>query len=234
MGASGCLKVSLMVINFLVVVLGIGLLGSGVYLQLSQTTVGPYLAIANVNHTTFAIVLLVDGFLCMAIGLSGCIGAKNEHRGCLIFYASLLSLIFVVLVAAGGLIYGYRSQLTVTIEKGMTKSIGDYNKTTSVTTGWDIVQRALDCCGVNNYTDYDVTAWDTRSGILPDSCCANSTVSCTSVNVYQKGCFGGTLSLLWENWYTWGGAAIGIGFSLLVNVVLTCCYYRALNTYDSV
>jgi hypothetical protein len=64
------------------------------------------------------------------------------------------------------------------------------NRGESITDAWDFVQENLECCGVNNYTDW---ADDPNVNSYPASCCSNDPVvnassnqpPCSLANVYR-------------------------------------------------
>lgn len=57
-----------------------------------------------------------------------------------------------------------------------------YNRSNGVQVAWDQTQRELQCCGVNNATDWR---------LVPDSCCQHFHVGCARMQqpaFFQAGC----------------------------------------------
>ena len=65
-----------------------------------------------------------------------------------------------------------------------------YVTSSSLSETWDLIQRHVECCGVDSYKDW--YEYLTRFNV-PDSCCINSTIGCgrdavIRNNVYTSGC----------------------------------------------
>ncbi|XP_053558961.1 tetraspanin-3 [Bombina bombina] len=58
----------------------------------------------------------------------------------------------------------------------------------------DKVQKELKCCGLNNYTDWEITSWYEQNSSVPKTCCNTTFTWCTGDvslpnQLYQEGCF---------------------------------------------
>merc|ERR1712198_121211 len=93
----------------------------------------------------------------------------------------------------------------------------------SITATWNRMQEDFECCGAQNYTD-----WET----VPRYCCiANEDQStCTlddegdldEANLWQKGCLESLHNYVEDNIITIGGIGIGLAFIQIVGIFLAC------------
>merc|ERR1711936_1554170 len=99
---------------------------------------------------------------------------------CLIYtYAFFLAVILVAQIGAGIAAYMLKGDLDAEVVKNMNKGMENYEKPNfdGVTTTWDIVQKELQCCGVENSTDWANTRPDMFTAKqTPDSCCVGGQV----------------------------------------------------------
>merc|ERR1711874_392058 len=130
---------------------------------------------------------IILGGVIFAIALFGCCGAWKENK-CLIYtYGTILFFILIAQIAAGIAAFALRGPLKDEITKNMEKGQLNYGQEgfEGVTTTWDLVQKNLHCCGVNNFKDWkNVTQ---MAGGVPDSCCkAGQVMNCGKAPVEEK------------------------------------------------
>ncbi|CAI8028545.1 Tetraspanin-7 [Geodia barretti] len=113
----------------------------------------------------------------------------------------------------------------------------DTNRGESITDAWDFVQENLECCGVNNYTDW---ADDPNVNSYPASCCSNDPVvnassnlpPCSLTNVYRdftfiyafpQGCEDALTSFIRDNLLVVASVAITFVVAEVIVVLMAIC-----------
>ncbi|XP_022526818.2 tetraspanin 36 [Astyanax mexicanus] len=111
------------------------------------------------------------------IGLIGCCATLRESKVGLSFFMVILLLVFAAEVAAFVFGFIYRGKIKGDLEKSMSDVFQKYDGKNAETAAVDYLQSQLQCCGVNNYTDWSSRPWFTsHNSTVPVSCCkANST-----------------------------------------------------------
>lgn len=152
--------------------------------------------------------------LCVFSGVTICIivavgylGVTWTNKPLLLSYIGFIFLLLIVHGIARTTGFLHKEEARENLRKNMLRNIN----TTVVLTKigreikllmtWDHLQRELECCGVNNYTDWHYSVHWPSSRYTPDSCCdpenfhLNSTMeSCGKLPdddsvLYQEGCF---------------------------------------------
>ena len=132
---------------------------------------------------------MFEGVVIFLIAFLGCFGAM-KNSSCMVYtYSTLLLIVLVAEIAAGVAAYVLKDNLDHKINEKMIESMDNYGKAdygftrqfgpayvhnvhnygdySGVTDTWNLVQRELECCGVNNATDWKSTDYNKT----PDSCC---------------------------------------------------------------
>ena len=68
-----------MVVNIIFIVCGLGLLGYGIYLQLTMDNYSALLGVENINPGT---IIIIGGSIMIILGFFGCCGAWQKDNGC--------------------------------------------------------------------------------------------------------------------------------------------------------
>ena len=85
--------------------------------------------------------------------------------------------------------FAVKGKMSGEIRKKMLSQVGHYDEAgyEAVTKAWDAVQERLECCGVEDWTDW------LNSTSVPDSCCLGNQAGCglqaTEDTVHTRGCF---------------------------------------------
>ncbi|XP_040281484.1 CD63 antigen [Bufo bufo] len=229
-GGMKCVKYLVFIFNFLFWICGCALIGLGIYVfvQVYRPQILP-----NASISGPPIVIIAVGVVIFLISFFGCCGAAKENYCMVTTFAVLLVLIFLVEIAAAIAGYIYRNQ----IQNAFTDSIKDdlkrYNSTADVRKAVDDLQRDLQCCGADNYTDwYDVDPFKDRRS-LPASCCnVTSSAVCGSnlANVYTDGCVNKLEDLLRKNIAIVAGVALGIAFFEILGIIFACCLMKGIRS----
>lgn len=212
------LKYLMVFFNFLFFVLGMVVLGFGIFARVKQNDYNSALAIINAGSSqweSFSALCIAVGVFIALLGGSGCIGAAREHRGCLIVFTTLVILSFILEVSAAGVGYHYRGKLIDKVNNNLNKTLAEYvrdqrsRQITSIVKSWNSVQRTFKCCGIYGSSDYG------NRGDIPDSCFRYS----GREGVYEIGCKQKVYSIFTRHWKVWAGGVVGIAVVQLLAIV---------------
>merc|ERR1712107_301836 len=113
-----------------------------------------------------------------------------------------------------------KGDLDAEVVKNMNKGMENYEKPNfdGVTTTWDIVQKELQCCGVENSSDWANTRPDMfTAGQTPDSCCVggqkNGCGKTDAEKKFEDGCYSLFKSKFIDNIAIIGAVALGVAAS---------------------
>lgn len=170
-------KFLLFLTNVIVWLLGVALLGAGVYVLTAPET-----NLDNVEVDNFltapAILLCIIGGVLFLLGFCGCFGALLELYIPLIIYTAVLSIL--VLVEIGVVVYIYLQQdsaLNVfrsTLEEAIVQYYDDPDKASIID---QLQSELIGCCGVEDPTDWEANPYFNCSSeaaqrcSVPYSCC---------------------------------------------------------------
>ncbi|KAK3090961.1 hypothetical protein FSP39_016074 [Pinctada imbricata] len=187
-----CLRTALHCYNIVVLILGIGTLGVGVWLLVTDFSVREISVIINSNLFEIGTYLiLAGGGLIAILAFCGCCGTMREDRCILGFYGIVLLMVFAALIVSGTLAFTFRDDIQRDIKTKLKDSIAHQygvevrtNATNKlVTDAWDSMQRKLECCGAHGNVS-DTTSWSIyksaskwyhhkkeKHPMVPESCC---------------------------------------------------------------
>ncbi|XP_077306875.1 tetraspanin-1-like [Lithobates pipiens] len=243
-----CIKVLMIIFN-LAIFLGGGTLAgvgiwvsvdSGSFLKLFGTLGSGTDSIAS-QFVNVGYLLIAIGALLVILGFLGCCGAQKESKCLLIMFFSIVLIIFIAEIAGAvvALIYSsvaqsfLKSLLTPVLQK-------DYGKNQEVTKTWNATMEKLECCALDNYTDFTDSYYvNNNKGFYPQQCC-NSTITnvtaCTASDAARanvKGCYQQILDLLKTNAAVVGGVAAVITALELAAMVVSMYLYCKIDNNDS-
>lgn len=232
-----CLQVTFILVQVVFVVLGLVMIGVGAWLEVREQIivaaidsdtflVGPYLIIA----AGCAVVLVA------AIGMIGALCDKKINRFLLIFYIVLVLVIFAAQLTGGILGFVYRDTLLDTVETGLNTTLTKYGVNTSttslnlaITESWDFVQQNLECCGINDVSDWvDSGGVFENNGAFPESCCMSTTLQCNlnisdPDNIHSMGCLQTLTDFISEQLLIVAAIAITFVIGEIVVVLMAFC-----------
>lgn len=233
MEKSGCsmhlVKYLIFFFNFIFFLSGLALIIIGAMIR---SDYGDYFSYADSKFATAEIFIIVIGIIVFMIGFFGCCGALKENYCMICFFAVLLSIIFILEIAAGIVGYQYRRKVEKVANSGLDRAITNYNKQKGAKQLLDWAQSLLKCCGKTGPRDYDHrVANATRSICGPpgqgvSSCHMGD--DCKKGLLYQAGCKSKLVSFVKKNMYILGGVAVGVAFIQVFGVILACCLMRAI------
>jgi len=213
--------------NLLFFLAGCVLIGFGAWSQLEAKD---YLNFLGDNYVNTPIFIIIVGGVIFVVAFFGCCGAWKESR-CLIYtYAVFLAIILVAQLGAGIAAYMLKGDLNTEVSKKMNSGMEHYQQEgfEGVTDTWDIVQKNLQCCGVDAPGDWSLKRPTLfPNGTYPDSCCkGGQEAACgkdSSKPKYDNGCFELFKSEFVDNIATIGGVALGVAALEFVVILLACC-----------
>ncbi|CAH0604367.1 unnamed protein product [Chrysodeixis includens] len=169
------------------------------------------------------------------VSLFGCIGALKESTCLVNIFAVILSLVFVLEIAAAIAAYSLRGQVTEMLDVKLRSTLPYYYENDEVHGAFDFIQNRLNCCGVDSYMDWGiVTPPAGISGIsinnitVPNSCCAESRYDnigdveiyeCTKL--YANGCLPRVYYLVYQSAGLLGAGAMTIAFIQIIGIVFS-------------
>uniref|UniRef100_A0ACB8ENU4 Uncharacterized protein n=2 Tax=Sphaerodactylus townsendi TaxID=933632 RepID=A0ACB8ENU4_9SAUR len=187
---------------------------------------------SSVASSGAPIVILIVGVIIFFIAFFGCCGAWKENYCMVTTFAVLLTLIFLVEIAAAIAGYIFRNQIKGAVKAGINKAMSEFKPNTTFESDMEKLQREFICCGVTNYTD-----WFNKTGYkdqVPPSCCKDKTDDCannpTPFNVFPEGCATKIEQLLKKHILIVAAVALGIAFFELLGIVFACCLMKGIRS----
>jgi len=179
----GCMgksfKFVLVAINALILLMGLILLGIGIFaytdgqdfnqlVDAAMKTIDSDFTIGLYGGT--ALLIIAISCIIVIVSFFGCCGAWKENR-CLLFFNYVSILLLFIGVVAGATI-AFTQSIDI-IRNPMMDSLKSYDDNKEVKESWDSIQEQLKCCGVNNYSDWSMVQH--LQGKVPVSCCTDQT-----------------------------------------------------------
>ncbi|XP_048764349.1 tetraspanin-18-like isoform X3 [Ostrea edulis] len=210
-----CLRNALHCYNVVVLVMGCGLLGIGIWLLVTDFSAREITVI--INSDMFEIgtyMILAGGGLVALLAFCGCCGTMREDKCILGFYGVVLALVFMALLASGAMAFLFRENISEDIKKKLEYTLeNQYGReiranTTNrlITDAWDSMQRKFECCGPYSLDEdgedlrgamswdfYKNTKWYTTKSqkypMVPESCCieGGDKQKCQGQTIINKG-----------------------------------------------
>jgi len=199
-----------------------------------------------------AYILIAIGAFIFFISFLGYCGSLQESRVLLTTYGVFLIIIFALQIAGIVLTVVYRSQADehgrFLLKESLSRSYTMGSSRNTITLAWDLVMSSMECCGLNNYTDFTqarlFVAAARKEGIgrkVPDACCiqeesrsllhpANKdcAVAPSTSNSYAfQGCYHTFLHTVSQHLHLVVGCLLGVGASQLVAIAFAFCICKA-------
>ncbi|KAJ8921817.1 hypothetical protein NQ315_008449 [Exocentrus adspersus] len=192
-------------------------------------------------------ILIAIGALMFLVSFLGYCGALRESQCMLTTYGILLLIILVLEITVGCLAVIYKAKAEEETKNILKTTLAKYapdENANAITVAWDSLQISLQCCGVDNYMDYQRNdAWARGEKIVPESCCVmdetntiplapTCTTSPNDVNsYYMKGCYKAVINWVMTHLNIVIGVAIGFGVVEILGIFLSFCLAKSINGY---
>ncbi|KAM4880897.1 CD63 antigen isoform 2-T3 [Sylvia borin] len=230
-GGMKCVKFLVFFFNFIFWLCGVALIAIGV-LALVALAKAPVAPVSGWGWSPGAVVVL--GVFIFFISFFGCCGAWRESYCMVTTFAVLLSLIFLVEIAAAITGYVFRHKVPELVEEGLWEAMRRYEQEPSLAAALDTFQQRFECCGVHNYTDWARVGHFGANDTVPRSCCRVSTDTCnlrpTPQTVYEKGCLPSLQGWVRRNFLLLAAVALGVALFEVLGVVFSCCLMRGIRS----
>nr|AFO64921.1 leukocyte surface antigen CD53 [Oplegnathus fasciatus] len=213
-GCLKCLKYTMCAANFLCFMCGVAVLSFGVYMMVNFRMTALTPTLANFN---FANMLLISGIVITCVSFLGFLGALKENRCLLLTFFLLLFFLMLVELTVACLLLVYEGEIADLVTKDLNSGLekARVKNSTEVLSDWDLLQEKLDCCGVNNVTDWGPN--------VPKSCCM-SKCEIPKSPYKPEGCLVKLKNFFEENFLTTGISVI----VLCIIEVLGMCFAMTL------
>ncbi|XKL59445.1 hypothetical protein PGB90_000461 [Kerria lacca] len=162
----------------------------------------------NKNFSSPPVIILLICVIICIVSFCGCCGVIKESRWCLYLFSVLLFVVVIAEIFAAGFIYSQKDEIANDLKIKMEDSMKEYNKNSTVTHSWNVLQHDFHCCGVKNATD-----WFNVTRILPHSCCGELPIKteCTIKEANKNGCFSYLGQFLQNKTLTLAAVVLGVG-----------------------
>ena len=230
------LKIFLLTCNSIFLLTGITITSFGCYITF--ITLAAYADFLSANEGAKA--LSLSGYIITATGLIiilvyclGCCGVYSENACMLYSFSISLGFLLLAKVIFGSLVLSFSSHVTQQLRDALHDSLKRYNLTDHQlhTNKWDDIQTRFQCCGINNYTDWENSRFYNQTGnMVPDSCCGGTCdhgmigVSNTNNTIYKKGCLE-TFGQFFERNIVWIGTLEIVVMIIQFVIIISACYF---------
>lgn len=148
------LKYFLFLCNLTFTILGLVVLGLGMWGLISKESFAQE-QIGSIG-TDPMLILVFLGFVLTLLCLSGCVGALRENCSLLKLFSAAVLMLITAQVLAAILAYSLQDQVGGYLRSGMLSAMVRYQDDLDLRFIVDEIQSNLQCCGAENYLDWEV------------------------------------------------------------------------------
>ncbi|KAF7689401.1 hypothetical protein HF521_012754 [Silurus meridionalis] len=162
--------------------------------------------------------MIAVGGVIAFMGFLGCCGACCENKCLLKIFFNIIFIVFVVEVIAAVLLLLDRPGAENFLEKisnKVAKSIKDtYGQNDIITRAWNETMTLMECCGLNNYTDFTDSEFVRKTSLYPNFCCPDKQSQGCKLNSAKSagvtGCFKAVVKWVASKATLLGGMAVSV------------------------
>ncbi|XP_013911788.1 PREDICTED: uncharacterized protein LOC106540994 [Thamnophis sirtalis] len=136
--------------------------------------------VLNEAASGVAVTITVIGALIIILSGFGAIALFSSNKAMIKLFTGLLVLLLITEILIVATAYACRLKLHQTISKDFMRILNKYDNKVQITKGVDTLQAEFQCCGVENYTDWQNTTFGLLSSSVPKSCCKVPMESCVT------------------------------------------------------
>lgn len=169
-------KIILILFNTVLVVAGLAIIGVCILLKVNSTSKHIQEVIqeaGEIHQFNVAIYAMAGiGAIVLLISLVGCCAAIFESKFLLGLYIAILTIITMAEIGGVIAVVVAKNNIKSVISKAVNNVIlKKYKVDTDITNAIDILQYTFNCCGANNYTEYQNIRLRLKGLNVPYSCC---------------------------------------------------------------
>lgn len=237
-------------------------MGTGIFLLASDEVEASLSAMIDMNiplefvYTAACIMIGVGSFV-FFVGFCGCCGAMRESAIMLGIYIGCMVVVMLGELSAGIYVAVEKGNIEGTIRGDLSNSVKNYTGLGNSTI--DFVQVKFQCCGADNYTDYQRSYWFMEQttfdrNFVPVTCCAgmgkdaatykpNNFITCTSEaqatsqawdtfeELHPRGCYNSLLEWIDDQSVTLIAVGVGIGIIEIFGIIFAVWLCRNRTEY---
>lgn len=259
-GCIKCARVTLIVFNSIFLAVGVGILGSGIWMQVDPNITSILQIAGGVDGGADIIrvvsyVLLAVGAFIIVVNIFGLAGASRWNQCLLATYISLIVILIAGEITVVALGFAGSQIIGDAFKSGMNAfMVNNYDDTdNALSNAWRQMQASRRCCGVDGYQDWQNlnTNWWQTSGSpngwnWPRTCCELENVNDPNSNLVDeaacragtgsintRGCYIETEYFLRIYAYAIGGALIGVFVLQCLVLTFASIVHRGLVVYET-
>lgn len=241
---NNCIKYLLFAFNSLIWVVGVVVLGVGIWALVQKGSLDNISMLTNKLFDP-VLLLIVVGLILFFVGFFGCIGALRENILLLSLYVVMLCMILLLIIIGAIIVFALKDWLEDRIlDSGVKDIIKNYRDDLDLKNLVDWIQSDwLQCCGLERMEDWQENVYFNCSspGVdacgVPYSCCrpqpksvfqntqCGNAVLRNSVrsNVHSEGCLGKGKQWFSDKMVAIAGSIVAVCFVLLLGI---CCSWN--------
>ncbi|XP_075247935.1 tetraspanin-7-like [Convolutriloba macropyga] len=191
------IKLALCAAVLTLLVFGVVLLSVELYLLLSWNLSDLIEVVGGAGDVAIALYITLGLSVALILfSLLGLIGVCRRSTCCLMLFAFFLVICLLLMIAVSACFFAYRGVLETHGKTEMLDSLKIYyngeDGKDAVSAGWNLLQFKLECCGVEDYNDWNQSTWyegdPTVQGITqkwPFTCCSLSRSDVTEQDLIE-------------------------------------------------
>ncbi|XP_034288626.1 tetraspanin-6-like [Pantherophis guttatus] len=231
-----CIKIALWLTVLLYWVAGVVLIVTGVCVQVKLHNA---FVVLNEAASGVPVTITVIGVLIIILSGFGAIALFRSNKAMIKLFTGLLVLLLITEILVVATSYACRIKLLQTVSKDFVRILNKYDKIVQITKGVDTLQAEFQCCGAENYSDWQNTTFGLLSSSVPKSCCKVPVESCVTdlnedmVGINQEGCLLKLKTWTERNISALGGLAVLVVFGQVTGIMLCYILLKIINEdYD--
>ncbi|XP_074649944.1 tetraspanin-3-like [Tubulanus polymorphus] len=183
-----------------------------------------------------ASIVIAAGVFLFIVGIVACVAVIKENKCLLSVFFMILLVVFFAEVAAGITGYVYRTKVESSLKDSLQEAMANYSnpEPNPMRDQMDYIQHWLQCCGINNYTDWHTNRWSAANNYtVPTSCCIDdkhcdpiyhkgSKFPTYNHTIYEEGCFTKFDGLMKNNLGIIAGVAVAFAFIQVLGMIASC------------
>ncbi|RWS03507.1 CD9 antigen-like protein [Dinothrombium tinctorium] len=151
-----CIKVIVVILNILLLLIGLTMIGIGIWLRVDPKMYEPTNYIGTQSFIIAAWILMFTGLFVVIISFFGCFGAANDSAGMLCIYFAVMSILVALEIACVVLssAHGFDETLEKYVTEQVLLNVQQRYFNDNAKEFLDFVQVKLVCCGAESFNDY--------------------------------------------------------------------------------